>query len=317
MAIQSEMKKTLCCNINEVKSYLTNLGFTISGNKMLWDAAESDTQCYWQLQNNIITFKRTDGESAFIKNLVDFDMTETIDEETVNRNVCAIVFIPLANDGCALYLGMVPEGTNISDITFSCYNGNSLLNNGLVVCSPAEADGHWYYGWNAPVTGDNPDEKLRWCLDNGHNNYEYGDNVSQIPMKLVLPTSMSMTLVRAYMNFGDWSQNFRVQVTGDINPPGSIFKINGQKYIVFSNNSTSRAPAYKLPAESVILNLSTSTEEFSPLKTYGVNEYCIYEGLLYKSRVNITTPGPFDESQWTVTTVYNEKMNEANNIYGG
>ena len=311
MANLSGFEKTLCYNITEVLDYLDDLGFTRSGTKITWDNAEATTNCYWYINNNIINFKRTDGQMAFTKSLVDFDMIDIINEgeeneETIVRDVCAIVFMPLLDGGCALYLGMVPHGTTISQINFTCANGDSLLNNGLVVCSPEEDDGYWYYGWNAPHDGVTPDDKLRWCLDNGHNNYEYGDNVTQIPMKLLVDTSMSLTLVRAYLNFGGWSKNFRVQVTGNLIAPGSIFKINGQKYISFSNNTSYRAPVYKLPTESVAMNLATSTQEYSGNKTYAVGDYCIYEGYLYKCIIAITEPEPFNEGHWVITTVHDE-----------
>lgn len=312
MAIGTGIEKRLCYSLNEVLTTLTNFGFTRTGNKILWDEAENTTNCYWQISNDTINFKRTDGQLAFTKSLVDFNMTETIEEVTYNRNVCLIVFIPLMNNGCALYLGMVREGTRISDVNFTCANTDSLVNNGLVVCSPAEDDDYWYYGWNAPALTDT---QLNWCLDNGHNNYEY-ENVTQIPVKQLIPSDLSLTLVRAYLNFGGWSKNFRIQVSGDLMPPASIFKVNGQKYIVFSNNETYRAPAYKLPGESVTMNLVTSTEEYSPIKTYAVGDYCIYGGLLYKCIYAITEAESFDQSHWRVTTVHDELIIQGGNIYG-
>lgn len=320
MAIQNELKKTLKYNFSDVLDYLEELGFTVntSSGKILWGEADNTTNCYWKITNNTINFIRTDGEFAFNKSLVDFNMTKEVDEETINLNVCAIVFIPLVHDGCALYLGMVPEGTHITDITFCCENGNSLLNNGLVVCSAPEADNHWYYGWNHHDTtiDTNVDGELKWCLDNGHNNYEYGDNISQIPRKQVIPSPMSITLVRSYLNFGDWSENFRVQVTGDLMVPGCVFKIEGQKYIVFTNNLTTRAPAYKMPAESAIMNLATSTEEYSSLKLYAVGDYCIFEKYLYKCIDAVLVPEPFNENKWRRTTVHDELIAQGGNIYG-
>lgn len=307
------LEKHLFYNITEVTDFLEDKGFIISNNKILWDNAESDTACYWTFNNNIINFRRSDGQNAFSKSLVDFNYEEIIEGETVTRPVCAIISVPLMDGGIAIYMGMVTEDTRITDITLSCANTDPILNNGLIVVSPAEDDGHWYYGWN----GNTPnDTQLYWCLDNGHGNYEYDSNVKEVPIKNLIPSHLNITLVRSYLNTGYWSKNFRIQVSGDTITPGYIFKVNGQKYIVFTNNTSTRAPAYKLPEENAIVNLTTSTELYSTLKTYAVGDYCIYDDLLYKCIVNITEPEPFDENHWTQTTVHNELIDQGNNIYG-
>lgn len=316
MVSQSGIEKFMFYNIGDVTNYLESKGFTISNNKILWDEAEADTSCYWQINNNVITFHRSDGQSAFTKDLVNFNYTETIDDgeggtTTVSRPNCVIFFIPLADNGIALYMGMVTEDTTLSETYYSCANDDPVMNNGLVVLSPEEDDGHWYYGWNSPT-----DNNFHWCLDNGHGSYEYDTNVQQLPPVQIYQTAHSLTLVRCYLNTGYWSKNFRQQVTGDLESPGCIFKINGQKYITFTNNSIYRAPAYKLPAESVRMNLSTSTEEYSELKTYAVGDYCTYEGYLYRCITAITEPEPFEQAHWVITTVHDELMNEANHIYG-
>jgi hypothetical protein len=107
----STMEKRIFSNINDVKSYLTNLGFTISNGKILWSYAESDTNCYFQIVNDVISLHRSDGESAFTKDLVNFDYEEEISGETVTRPLCGIVVIPLQDNGIAIYMGMVVEGT--------------------------------------------------------------------------------------------------------------------------------------------------------------------------------------------------------------
>lgn len=310
------MEKYIFENINQVKTYLTSIGFTISGSKILWSYAESDTQCYFQIVNNIITFKRSDGQSAFEKDLVNFDYVETItvDDEPVQveRPLCAVITIPLQEHGMAIYMGMVVEGTTAQDIEISCSNKDTLMNNGLVVISPAEADGHWYYGWNDPTAGS----EFYWSMDNGHGSYEYGENVTNVAPKDIYSLPGTISLTKTFLRTGHWSKNFRVEVAGDLTPPAFIFTLNGQKYIVFTNNTTKRAPAYKLPPEGTSQNLSTSTEEYSPLKTYVVGDYCIYEGYLYKCRTAIPTPEAFDSSKWIVTTVYNELIDAGNHIYG-
>lgn len=317
------MDKHLFYSFSEVTNYLTSIGFVISGSKILWDEAEDDTTCYLQLNNNTINLHRSDGELGFSNNLIDFSDS--------NRPVAAVIYIPLKDNGVALYLGMVPNSLSVGDIYPTCENGNSVLNNGLIVISPEENDGHWYYGWNASITINsseeneenseeeeeyNPDDYFYWCLDNGHGLYEYDENVTIIPFKKIYQTPMSLTLVRPLLRNGYWCENFKMQVTGDLEPPGAIFKINGQKYITFTNNSIYRCPAYKLPAESIEMNLSTSTEEYSNAKTYVVGDYCIYEGLLYKCIAAVLTPENFDNSKWIVTTVYNELISQSTNTFG-
>lgn len=309
----STIQKRIFTTITQVKNYLTSIGFTITNGKILWRAAEADTQCYLQINNDIITFRRSDGESAFTKNLVDFNYEETIDEETITRDRCAVIYIPLVDNGFILYLGMIKPETDLSEITICCSNANATLNNGLIVCSPPEGDGHWYYGWNQPNTDDTI---FQWCLDNGHGNYEYGAEVNQVPQKKVIESFANIVLVRSYLNTGYWSKNFRVQVAGNLQIPAYIFKANGQRYIVITSNTAYRAPAYKLSPEAIEMNLSTSTEEYSNMKTYAIGDYCIYNGLLWRCIVTISTPEPFDQSHWQLTTVHNEMMEQQNHIYG-
>lgn len=304
--------KHLFYNITDLIEYLEDIGFTITNNKILWNNAESDTACYWTINNNIINLRRSDGQMAFTKNLVDFDYEEIIEGETITRPVCATVYMPLENGGLALYLGMITEDTFLDDVTFSCANTDEILNNGLVVLSPAEDDGHWYYGWNHP----NSTETFYWCLDNGHNSYQYGTNVNQIAPKEIYSTALSFSMARVYLNTGYWSKNFKELITGNLNPPGFVFKMKGQKYVLFTNNTSYRAPCYKLPEENVQINLTTSTEPYSSVKTYKQGDYCTYEGFLYKCIIDINIPEPFDENHWTQTTVHNELIDQGNNIYG-
>ena len=56
MASQSGIEKFMFYNIGDVTTYLESKGFTISNNKILWDEAEADTACYWQINKDVITF---------------------------------------------------------------------------------------------------------------------------------------------------------------------------------------------------------------------------------------------------------------------
>lgn len=306
------IEKRMFTTMSELTTFLQSIGFTIANNKMILTAAESDSNCYWQIINNEqIIFKRSDGQSAFTDYLIDFSSAAV-----ATRPKCAVVALPLLDGGIALYLGMVTAETSISDVFLNCKNADSILHNGLVVCSAAEDDGHWYYGWNSPNNEVSPDDYFYWCLDNGHGSYEYYTDVTQVPLKRIIPSALSLTLVKTFLNTGYWSKEFRVQVTGELLPPGSVFQINGQKYITFTNNNIYRAPAYKLPPEALEQNESTSTDPYSSLKLYVKGDYCTYEGYLYRCLQDITSPEVFDPMKWQRTTVHTEMLEFQYNIYG-
>lgn len=315
----SIMEKRVFYNINDVTSYLESIGFTISGNKILWNYAESDTACYWKLNNDIITFQRSDGQNAFQNNLVDFNMTD--------RPKCVIITITLQDNGIALYMGMVAESVQLSSVFPCCANRDSTLNNGLVVLSPQENDGHWYYGWNdcyiTETIGEDEDSHFEWCLDNGHGNYEYGENVSQLGQCIMYNLSNNISISKIYFNSGYWSKNIFAQLVGPKAPPGSIFKLQGQKYITFccsnmiANNSINwRIPVYRLEPDVIEMNDSTSTNPYSTTKTYVSGDYCTFNGYLYKCITGVPAPEPFDDAKWTRTTVYTELLDRGNHIYG-
>lgn len=310
----SIIEKRILYNINEVTMYLQQLGFIISNNKILWSYAETGAACYWKIENNIITFQRSDGENAFTHNLVDFDME--------NRPKCAIVSIKLQDNGIALYMGMIEENVNISQITVCSDENNTVLYNGLVVLSPPEKDTHWYYGWNngkvdTSVVGQNP-YRTYWSLDNGYNNYEYNDGSNcQISARPILALEHNIVISNIYLNTGYWSKNIYMQTMGNPTAPSSIFKLQGQKYINFCTSINQyRCPVYKLAADPIEQNLSTSTDPYSSLRTYVVGDYCTFNGYVYRCTTAIQTPEPFDDSKWVQTTVPNELLTAGDHIYG-
>lgn len=307
----SIMEKRIFTNINDVKSYLQSIGFTITNNKILWSHAELDTACYWKIEDDIITFQRSDGENAFEHNLVDFNMED--------RPKCGIASIKLQDNGIALYMGMITETSTIGDVTICCQNRNTVLNNGLVVLSPSDADGHWYYSWTKKYTITNNDFPC-WCFDNGHGSLEInsGDNNDncQVSTRPILVMPNNIVLNRVYLNTGYWSNNIKELVLGETTPPASVFKLQGQKYIAFSTISNYRCPVYKLASEGIEPNLSTSTDPYSSLKTYVVGDYCTFNGYVYRCTTSIQTPEPFDDSKWVQTTVPNELLTAGDYIYG-
>lgn len=301
------MEKRIFTDWASLRTYLTEKGFDINNGQMRWSEANASSTCYWTVTNTgTINFRDSNGETAFHYNLTDFE----------NNVPCGCVFIELDDDGCALYLSQLNDGVTINDLYACCQNGYSYdesletftdldadLQNGLVICSPAEEDEYWRYVWRYW----NPNGTTKWCVDDCRGLVTVG---LEIPSVNLIAVSSSCTLTRVCMNRGFWSDNIFVQVLGEATPPGNVFKIQGQKFITFTDSLTARCPAFKLPPEEVRVNISTSTEEFSNIKTYKVKDYCIYEGLLYKCVSAITNPGPFNTSDWEVTTVYNERLSE-------
>ena len=296
------MEKRLFQTKEELQSYLTSKGFTIANNKMTWDDMTHNTNAYWTVANDgTMNFHTSSGESAFYYNLVDFS----------NNQKCACVFIELANDGCALYLSPVPSTFTLSDVTISCANNYQSdgeggyekiegqdLQNGLVVLTPAENDGYWRYSWR-----DKDITVVAWDVDDCRTRTLKAQEITNQELTSV---PGCLTMGHVYLDYGDWSNYIFIILLAEISAPGRIFKMNGQKYITFTDNSTIQAPAFRLPPEASGHNVSTSTDEYSPILTYKVGDYCIYNGKLWRCIQNIDTPEVFDNTKWIITTVHDE-----------
>ena len=296
------MEKRLFRTKEELQAYLTAKGFTIANNKMTWNHMTHTTNAYWTVANDgIMNFHTSSDDTAFYYNIVDFS----------NDQQCACVFIELANNGCALYLSPLPSTATIADVTLSCANNYQSdgeggyekiegqdLQNGLVVVTPPEEDGYWRYSWrDKDITG------VFWDVDNCRDHTSKAQEITNKPLNTMYGC---VTLGKTYLHYGDWSQYIFTQLVGDLSVPGCIFKMNGQKYIVFTDNPSYQCPAFRLPPEANGYNLSDSTDEYSPLLTYKVGDYCIYNGKLWRCIQAVETPGVFDNTKWTITTVTQE-----------
>ena len=282
-------------DFNNLLVGLETLGFTIDENdQMRWGLAPQDSNCYWSIdrENSKMNFVNSEGTEVFTKPIVDMS----------GSCITGVIFMDLAEGGCMLYLTPLQENSSeeiIQNFTYSCTNTTADTQvNGLVVCTPAETDGKWRYHWRDKGTA------FKWDTDDTVRYISIG---SEVPDKLMIPEPGLVTLVRAYLNSGNWSQHIFVEVLGETEVPSSVFRLNGQKYITFTDNTTSRAPTFKLPVESQSRNVRTSTEEYSINKTYAVGDYCIYNGKLWRCTVAVTVPTPFDTAYWVETTVYIEK----------
>ena len=296
----SSLYKRIFSTWSELQTFLIARGFTIANNKITYDASPVSALCYWSYDSNgTINFVNSQGDNAFYHDLTDF----------ANDKKCACIFLELADDGFILYLSPVDQDFSITDLTFCCTNNyhedsenpgtmiddDNDLENGLVIVTPTDEDSKWHFLWR-----DEDPNDFYFNVDDTQGNITKG---VEIPHTKMMQASLTVTLTKAYLNQGMWSKYIYVQVLGEVNPPGNIFKINGQKFISFSDNTIWRCPVFKLPPTEVTENDPTSTEQYYPTRTYKVDEYCINEGLLWKCRIAVTTPEPFDQTKWTVTTV--------------
>ena len=303
----SVLEKYIFHTYNELETYLAGKGFNFGTNKFTW--GDSNSNCYWTIDaNGTINFHTSTNETAFYHNLTDF----------ANDKDCGCIFLELANNGCALYLTPLDPDTDITDLQFCMINNyhessgtivddSNTLENGLVVVTPAEQDGHWRYLWRDKTPQGSG---CYYCIDDTVSNVTTG---VEIPHKEMIVAPLTVTILKAYLDGGFWSQNIYTQVLGEVSLPGNVFKINGQKFISFTGNTTYRCPVFKLPPEAAESSPIDSTEEYSSIETYRVGDYCIYQGLLWRCTRAVTVPTQFDQTYWTVTTV-KEEIERASNL---
>ena len=320
---------------SDLQTFLTARGFTIANNKITYAQTPNTSLCYWSYNAaGTVNFVNSQGENAFRHNLTDF----------ANNKKCGCIFLELADNGFVLYLSPVALDFSVTDLTFCCTNNyhqenhvlpnehseivddDNPLENGLVIVTPTDEDGKWHFTWRDKT----PDLTVTYKLDPNDNTQEIVDtsasttdnfsfdvdntngNITvgvEIPKTKMIPAPLTVTLTKAYLDQGVWSKYLYTQVLGQVDPPGNVFKINGQKFISFSDNEIWRCPVVKLPPTEVTQNDSSSTEQYYPTKTYKVGDYCINEGLLWKCRIAVTVPSPFDQTYWVVTTVPLELSN--------
>ena len=252
-----------------------------------------------------------------------------------DKTKAGFIFIELLDHGCILYLTPILADNTTSDkLYMSCFidkqqmlvNGEIIKNNGIIVCTPQEEDGYYRYSWRHDAgyeTTDCPDglypfdssnsshdrNKLgffRWDIDNMHGFISRG---TELPQAELIDAQMSVSMVMSYLVTGYWSSNIYYMAVGAVPADGAglIFRINNQSYLIITDNTKFRCPIFKLPIEKTQQNPPTSTEAYSEYKMYAVGDYCIYDGLLYRCIREIRQVGPFDDTYWTATTVYDEK----------
>lgn len=310
---------------SDLQSFLTARGFTIANNKITYNQTPNSALCYWSYDAaGTINFVTSEGEDAFRNNLTDF----------ANDKKCGCIFLELTDNGFVLYLTPVEDNFSVTNLNFCCTNNyhcethvvpeeyteivedDNLLGNGLVIATPTDEDNKWHFLWRDKEPDEikyklKPNTSDEEIIDTTIDNFKFDVDDTQglvtvgeeIPKTKMMQAPLTVTLTKAYLNYGVWSKYIYVQVLGQVDPPGNVFKINGQKFISFSDTAEWRCPVFKLPPTEVTPNDSNSTEQYSPTKTYKVSDYCINEGLLWKCVVAVTEPCPFDQSYWVVTTV--------------
>ena len=299
------MEKYIFTNFNDLKTYLISKGFTFTQSNNEWHFKWKNwtANCYWYYNTQTQTgnFKASNGTTVFRKSdIIDFSEGDN----------CGCIFLSLADDGCMLYLTPVNTDFSINQLYPCCSNnahaGGNLVN-GIVVCTPPEEgeNSRCRYSWRYGSGSDEEISKFQWCVDNTINSFSIG---TEVPFARIINFPMNVSIVRAYLNTSGWSKYIFYQVLGTTTIPGQVFKIQGQKYISFSDtNNYYRVPVFKLAPEELTINDSGSTELYSSTKTYKVNDYCIYNDQLWRCTTAVTRAMPFDDNYWTITTVTAEK----------
>lgn len=323
------LEKRIIESLQDLKDYCEAKGFIIDNNEMRWGYANQDSNCYWTFDdtNETMNFIDSDGNEAFPYSLCDFS----------EGRVTGVAFLPLKDNGCAIQITGLPEGSSSSDFTVSCalgYNYNSqgtrvidntVPHNGLVVCTPEEEDGYWRYSWRAAAKwsqsayGGTKRPSFQWCIDDCRHNVIPG---KEIPTTCFWEVSNVLGLSKVMLTDGIWSNYIYMQIMGLNAAPGQVFKINGQTFISFYREDGTehiggdtyvsipnyRPPCFMLPEESILINDPTSTKEYSRYTKYKENDYCTYRGLVYRCLTDINIPEPFDITHWQLTTVPNELL---------
>ena len=318
------VEKVIIESYAELKTWLTNKGFTISNNEMRWGAANQDTNCHWEFndEDETLIFLDSDDNNVFHRSLCDF----------TSGRVTGIALLKLKDNGVAININPYDEGTTTSSFTVSCAfvgrgsadNISYMYQEGLVVCTPAEQDGKWRYSWRGTNSWSDPSAGMRvnapyftWIIDNGVHNVLIG-----VPSVRLWNVSQYVAINKVYLPEGFFSKYIYMQTMGNNQFPGLGFKLNGQKFISFfrDNNYAEqqgayaqtpysyRPPCFLLEDDAVLVNNSSSTKEYSSLTKYKEGDYCIYRGLLYVCLTDIDTPEEFDEDHWMITTVPNELL---------
>lgn len=307
-------EKRICKTIEELKTYLEDKGFDFNlvedhdeedygCYRMRWGPAHylpntsprQPTKCYWRfnMDEKRVNFIGSNGKNAFPPEdgLRPADFEFEINGITI-EHYCGVIFMELADNGCALYMSPIAKNFSINELDFCCKPGYITedspdidenytytstyadLQNGLILCTAPEEDGYWRYSWRYKDSREH-----KWVIDDTVSNITWG---KEIPYVRLIPADLCVTLTKTLLNSGHWSNYIYTQVLGNAYPPNTIFKVGGQKFMSFTDNP---------PA---------NIKEYSQSKTYKVNDLCYQminaDKIVYRCIKN--TSGEWNNSSW-------------------
>lgn len=307
-------EKRICKTIEELKAYLEDKGFDFNlvedhdeedygCYRMRWGPAHylpntsprQPTKCYWRfnMDEKRVNFIGSNGKNAFPPEdgLRPADFEFEINGITI-EHYCGVIFMELADNGCALYMSPIAKNFSINELDFCCKPGYITedspdidenytytstyadLQNGLILCTAPEEDGHWRYSWRYKDSREH-----KWVIDDTVSNITWG---KEIPYATIIPADLCVTLTKTLLNSGHWSNYIYTQVLGNAYPPNTIFKVGGQKFMSFTDNPP------------IIV------EEFNSEKIYKTGELCKYNNKIYRcfQLQDSSLPHNFDKYSW-------------------
>ena len=288
-------EKKICKTYSELVEYLEEKGFQYDGPgqggryTLRWKKALSSTCCWvFNPSDEAVNFIGSNGKMAFPPE--DGLRLANFKYPTGEGSYCGVIFMPLADDGVALYMSPVPKTISINELDFCCKpkyateddgQGDYVytpypaetLQNGLVLCTaPESGDNKWRFSWRYK---DSREQK--WVIDDSESSITWG---KEIPYKRLIPSDLCVTLTKTLLNKGIWSDYIYTQVLGTSYPCNTIFKVGGQKFMTFTDNPP------------------ITTEEYDSTKTYSVGDLCSHSNNIYRCFTAVTVPEAFDSNKW-------------------
>ena len=200
---------------SDLQAFLISKQFTIANNKITYSLAPNTTKCHWSYDSEgTINFVDSLGNNAFYHNLTDF----------ANDKYCGCIWIDLKDNGFILFLSPVTTDFDITNLTLCCVNNyhcigtsdsipvyaddNNPLENGIVICTPAEQDSYWRFCWRdkdiiTTEVSSTPSPTYKWDVDNTQDIVTIG---TEIPYTQMMQGPLTVTLLKAYLANGFWSK---------------------------------------------------------------------------------------------------------------
>ncbi len=312
--------KKICTNYNELISFLTDCNFTtvIDNNKYYYTPlyenkqdAVIDNIPYYEINEN-------SASSLIIQN------EQKLEPFDVTQSSIGCLAVKLLDGGIAICISQIANGVHQDKIYFCCENNytretdeeagtselvpkGKIMNNGLLVLTPAEDDYDWRAGWRDEQKGEGEDPThFQWnTLNIKTGNISYGSEANSEAK--IIENHFGVSLVKmAFNDTNTLSKYIYLFVSGIMSAPGATFTIHGYNFIAFTDNTVYRCPVFKLATPARTINDSSLTRKYESTKIYKVGDYCIYNDLLWKCIQEVDTPSVFDQSYWENVDVISE-----------